>query len=90
MQTYYVSEIGNNFHPTPSPLPPQKNKQALPKIPGEDMSEEMQRHQTIWRQIKYNIILLSKNKTNRIIASYRRYYCSFHLLLPLVFTVTDL
>ena len=35
---------------------------------------------------KYNLILLPKNKTNRIIGSYRRCYCSFHLLLPLVFS----
>ena len=37
------------------------------------------------------MIILSKNKKkNRIIASYRRYYRSFHLLSPLVFTFTDL
>ena len=44
-------------------------------------------------RIKYNLILLSKNKDNRTIASYRRYYClyslncSLRLLSPLVFTV---
>ena len=55
-------------------------------------TEGMQRHQRppTWHQIKYNLILLSKIKTNRIIASYRRYYRSFHLLLPLVLTVTTL
>ena len=36
IRTYYVSEIGNNFHrtnPPPATLPPDKTKLALPKTP---------------------------------------------------------
>ena len=36
IRTYYVSEIGNNFHrtnPPPAALPPEKTKLALSKTP---------------------------------------------------------
>ena len=51
---------------------------------------------SLWIQIKHNLILLSKKKMNRKIGSYGRYYClrsldsSLYLLLPLVFTATVL
>ena len=74
----------NNFHPTtPSP-----NISSFPKTSTDGMERHLR--PPIWLQIKYNLILLSKNTTNRTIASYRKFYCSFHLLSPLVFTVTAL
>ena len=80
--------MGNNFHPNifPTSIPP-----TLP--PKKKHIESMQCHQTISHQIKYNLTLLSllsKNKTNRTIVSFRRYCRSFHFLSPLGFPVTAL
>ena len=83
--TYYVSKMGNNFHPTISPQ--EKNIfLALPKTPQWGHAAPPD-HLTSG---KYNLIFLSKNKTNRIIAAHRSYYRSFHLLSLLFFTVMDL
>ena len=84
MRKYYISKIANNFHPTT----PSRKVSHFPKPHSEGMQHYLRF--PIWLQIKYNLILLSKTKTNRTIASYRRYYRSFYLLPPLVFTVTAL
>ena len=83
------------FTPLP-PLPPhslqplKKKKSDSFQIPLVRACSATRQSDVRENQIKNNLILLSKNKTSRIIASYRRYHRSFHLLSPLVFTVTDL
>ena len=79
---YHISKMGNNFHST-TPFP---KISPFPKPSNEGMERHLRT--PIWRKIKYSLILLSKNKTNRTMASYRRFYRSFHLLSPLVFTDT--
>ena len=88
--------MGNDFHPTTT-LPPilsnpskKKKKSDSFQIPLVRACSATRQSDVRQNQIKYNLILLSKNKTSKIIASYRRYHRSFHLLSPLVFTVTDL
>ena len=56
MMQAYVSEKGNNFHPPP---PQKKNPQKTRSFQNAP-SGRMQRHQTIWRQIKYNWFFYQK------------------------------
>ena len=77
--------------PPSSPTPQKKKKKSDSfQIPLVRACSATRQSDVRRNQIKYNLILLSKNKTSKIIASYRRYHRSFHLLSPLVFTVTDL
>ena len=72
--------------PSPPPplhqLPKKKLFMQWRELPNESC---LQRHQTIWRQIKYSLIPLLTNNSVLI-----RYYHSFHFLSPLVSTIADL
>ena len=59
MMQAYVSEKGNNFHP-PLPPPPKKKKTQKTRSFQNAPSGGMQRHQIIWRQIKYNWFFYQK------------------------------
>ena len=67
--------MGNDFHPTTTPPPtlsnPSKKKKKSDsfQIPLVRACSATRQSDVRQNQIKYNLILLSKNKTSKIIAS---------------------